>query len=136
VIPTALATALLLAARSAPAVPPPASAAQGVLRTGVPGPGAPAPAVDLSPRPPGASHAGGETRCALCHTGGVPPFVAGQAFACSPIPASVPPADCMHCHGNPAAAHQGVAGYLPSNPRCYECHRFSSGLPRSTGGAR
>jgi hypothetical protein len=317
VIPTALATALLLAAQATPAAPRPASAAQGVLRTGVPGPGAPAPAVDLSPRPPGASHAGGETRCALCHTaegwkkvgfshdktgfpltgrhrdvtctachpggdfgkpvpracaachrdvharrlvqrcdrchdtasfqqasfgpdahrrtafpltgrhaslpceechgdrrdrafsrpvarcvgchqqdydrttadprlldhvlagfptdcrtchgtwrfrpgafpaheacfairagphagigcrdchtGGVPPFVAGQAFACSPIPASVPPADCMHCHGNPAAAHQGVAGYLPSNPRCYECHRFSSGLPRSTGGAR
>jgi hypothetical protein len=78
--------------------------------------------------------------CHDCHTGGIPPYVAGQPMTCSPIPAGVPPADCMHCHGNPAAEHQGVPGYFPSNPRCYECHRFSTSAPkaarRTTGGAR
>jgi len=78
--------------------------------------------------------------CRDCHTGGIPPFIAGQALTCAPIPAAVAPADCMKCHGNPAGDHAGVAGYAPSNPRCYECHRFSSTVPRpaprTTGGAR
>jgi hypothetical protein len=41
-------------------------AASATMLTGVPGVGAPAPAADLAPRPPGAH--GGETRCAACHT--------------------------------------------------------------------
>jgi hypothetical protein len=57
-------------------------------------------------------------------------------MTCSPTPAGAAPADCMHCHGNPAQAHQGVPGYYPSNPRCYECHRFSNVVPRTIGGAR
>ncbi len=83
-------------------------------------------------------HAG--IACRDCHTGGIPPLVAGQVLTCAPVPAAVAPADCMHCHGNPASDHAGVAGYQPSNPRCYECHRFSTTVPRlaprTTGGAR
>ncbi len=74
--------------------------------------------------------------CRDCHTGGLPPYAAGQVLTCSPTPVGAAPADCMHCHGNPAAQHQAVAGYLPSNPRCYECHRFSSTFPGATGGLR
>ena len=77
--------------------------------------------------------------CRSCHTGGIPPYVAGQAMTCSSVPPPpTQPADCMHCHGSPD--HTGVAGYQPSNPRCYECHRFSTAVPRTvprtTGGAR
>jgi hypothetical protein len=88
----------------------------------------------------GAPHGG--IGCHACHTGGIPPYIAGQAMTCSPVPAAVPPADCMKCHGNPAARHASVPGYYPSNPRCYECHRFSTAttikktVPRTTGGAR
>jgi hypothetical protein len=57
-------------------------------------------------------------------------------MTCSPTPAGVAPADCMHCHGNPAERHKNVPGYYPSNPRCYECHRFSNVVPRIIGGAR
>jgi hypothetical protein len=78
-------------------------------------------------------HAG--ITCRNCHTGGIPAYVSGQPLTCNPTPPGVAPADCMHCHGDQAAAHQGVAGYLPSNPRCYECHRFANVLPR-VGGAR
>jgi len=79
-------------------------------------------------------HAG--IRCVDCHTRGIPPLLAGQPLTCNPIPAGAAPADCMHCHGNPAGAHQGVPGYFPSNPRCYECHRFSGSASGLTGGAR
>lgn len=82
----------------------------------------------------GGPHAG--IACRDCHTGGIPPYVAGQALTCSPVPAAAAPADCMHCHGNPAAGHAGVPGYAPSNPRCYECHRFSTGAGAGTARTR
>jgi hypothetical protein len=74
--------------------------------------------------------------CRDCHTSGpLPAYVAGQPMLCASNPAPpVMPADCMHCHGDPKARHSNVAGYLASNPRCYECHRITLGTARRLGG--
>jgi hypothetical protein len=66
-------------------------------------------------------HAG--IACKKCHSDGLPPVPAG-ALTCTATPA----ANCMGCH-NPAE-HPSVPGFAPSNQRCYECHRFSTGTPR------
>jgi hypothetical protein len=56
--------------------------------------------------------------------------VAGQALTCTATPAP----DCISCHSNVAPAHANVPGFLNSNPRCYECHRFASATGvRATG---
>jgi hypothetical protein len=74
-------------------------------------------------------HAGIE--CRRCHDVSIPTVVAGQPLAC----VATPPADCLACHGNVDARHASVPGYQRSNPRCYECHRFSTTpLPRSVRG--
>ena len=73
-------------------------------------------------------HAG--IACRNCHTVSIPPYVAGQPLTCTATPA----ADCIACHSNVGPAHANVPGYVFSNERCYECHRFagSSGI-RITG---
>jgi len=78
-------------------------------------------------------HAG--VACKDCHTNNsIPALVAGQPLTCS----SLVPADCLNCHKPPGidAGHATVPGYLRSNQRCYECHRFAAPLPRLNGGPR
>jgi hypothetical protein len=64
-------------------------------------------------------HAG--ISCRKCHTTSIPTYVAGQPMTCTATPAP----DCISCHS--CASHPTVAGFQCSDPRCYECHRFSSG---------
>lgn len=59
-------------------------------------------------------------RCRNCHSS-IPTVDYTQPFTCA-----TDTADCMRCHGDPAARHQGVQGYQPVNRKCYECHRFAS----------
>lgn len=59
-------------------------------------------------------------RCRDCHTS-VPPVNLSQPLACASNTA-----DCMRCHGTAAEEHDGVLGYAPQNPKCYQCHRFAS----------
>jgi len=66
-------------------------------------------------------HAG--IACKTCHSSGLPPVPPGP-LTCTATPA----ANCMGCH-NPAE-HPAVPGFAPSNERCYECHRFSTGAPK------
>jgi len=67
------------------------------------------------------THAG--IGCKTCHTFGLPPIPSGP-LTCT----ATPPANCMGCHD--PAEHPSVPGFAPSNQRCYECHRFSTGTPR------
>jgi len=73
-------------------------------------------------------HAG--VACRDCHAAGIPTVLAGQPLTCTGTPA----ADCLRCHGGVDGAHAAVPGYLRSNQRCYECHRFAAPLPRLQGG--
>jgi len=66
-------------------------------------------------------HAG--IACKTCHSAGLPAIPPGP-LTCTATPA----ANCMGCH-NPAE-HPAVPGFAPSNQRCYECHRFSTGTPK------
>lgn len=63
-------------------------------------------------------------RCRDCHDVTLPAIPPGGALTCT-----TDTADCLRCHTMPGiqAAHSGVAGFLPENRRCYECHRFSGG---------
>jgi hypothetical protein len=72
-------------------------------------------------------HAG--IKCRDCHTAGLPPIPPGP-LTCT----ASPPAHCTGCHAHSNksevdARHSSVPGYLYSDQRCYECHRFSSGTP-------
>jgi hypothetical protein len=66
-------------------------------------------------------HAG--IKCKDCHTSGLPPVPVGP-LTC----VASPPANCMKCHN--AVEHPSVPGFTPSNQRCYECHRFATGVPK------
>jgi hypothetical protein len=61
--------------------------------------------------------------CKKCHSAGLPAIPPGP-LTCTATPA----ANCMGCH-NPAE-HPAVPGFAASNQRCYECHRFSAGVPK------
>lgn len=61
--------------------------------------------------------------CKTCHSAGLPAIPTGP-LTCTATPA----ANCMGCHN--AAEHPAVPGFAPSNQRCYECHRFSTGVPK------
>jgi hypothetical protein len=67
-------------------------------------------------------HAG--IACRACHDVTLPSMPAGGVLTCA-----TDTADCLRCHAMPEieARHSGVAGFLPENRRCYECHRFSGG---------
>jgi hypothetical protein len=68
----------------------------------------------------GGPHAG--IACKDCHTT-VPP-VASATLSCTSGTA-----DCLRCHRSPEIdqRHAGVPGFVASNGRCYECHRFAPG---------
>jgi hypothetical protein len=72
-------------------------------------------------------HAG--IKCRDCHSLGlpaVPPTSAGP-LTCN----ASPPANCIGCHAHSdPLKHPAVPGFLFSNQRCYECHRFAVGAPR------
>jgi hypothetical protein len=65
-------------------------------------------------------HAG--IACRDCHTTSIPKYLAGQPMTCAATPAP----DCIRCHSNVAPAHVNVPGFVNSNDRCYQCHRFST----------